>query len=141
MGIAAFGTLIKRGDGGSPESFTTIAEVVNITGPTMKVKTVDVTNHTSPGAVQQDVVTTIDPGTIKLTINWIPDNATQSYAAGLLKDMMGRTARNFQLIFPNVAATTWLLPCYVTGFDNKAPVEGKLEADIELNIYAQPTLA
>lgn len=141
MGIAAYGTLIKRGDGASPENFTTIAEVVNITGPALKVKVVDTTNHSSPGAFTENVVSTIDVGSIKLNVNWIPDNATHSYIAGLLKDLTSRLERNFQLVFPNVAHTTWLLPCYVIGFDPKAPVVGKLESDFELAIYAAPTLA
>ena len=141
MGIAAYGTLIKRGDGATPENFVTIAEVVDITGPAMKVKAIDTTNHSSANAIAENVVGIIDMGVLKLTVNFMPDAPTQSYAAGLLMDLYQRNPRNYQLVWPNVAHTTWLLPCYVTGFDPKAPVDGKLVADFELDIYKAPTLA
>jgi len=45
--VAAFGTLLKIGDGGGPESFTTIAEVRTLGGPELSRDTVDVTSHDS----------------------------------------------------------------------------------------------
>ena len=141
QGTAAFGTYLKIGDGNTPENFTTVAEVTNIGGPNMKVKMVDMTNHSSAGAFTEQVPTTIDVGALKLTVNWIPTHPTQGYATGLLRDLVNRNPRNFKLVFPDTAHTTWLLPCYVVSFDSKAAVEGKSEADFELDITGQPTLA
>ena len=42
------GTLLQRGDGGDPETFTTVAEVLNISGPSLSRDTIDVTTMDSP---------------------------------------------------------------------------------------------
>lgn len=134
MGTAAFGTLLKIGDGGSPENFTTIAEVTNITGPGGKTKMVDMTNHSSPSAFMEVVPATVDPGTYKLTVNFVPTAVTQNYATGILRDWINRNKRNFQLVWPNTAGTYVQFAAYVTDFDQKAGVDGKLEADFSLEV-------
>jgi len=45
----AHGTLLKIGDGGGTESFTTIAEVLDISGGGYEVMTEDATSHDSSG--------------------------------------------------------------------------------------------
>ena len=55
--IAAYGTLLKLGDGGTPENFTTIAEVRDIGGPELGADVVDVTSHDSPGAWEEVIET------------------------------------------------------------------------------------
>lgn len=134
LGIAAFGTLIKIGDGNVSESFATIAEVTNIDGPGGKTSMVEITNHSSPSAFKEVVPTTIDPGTFKLTMNWLPTVITQNYATGITRDWINRTKRNFQLVWPNAATTTVTFAAYVTDFTQKAPVDGKLEADLSLEV-------
>jgi hypothetical protein len=133
-GIAAFGTLLKIGDGGSPESFATIAEVTNIDGPSGKTGTADVTNHSSPSAFKEIVATTIDPGTYKITVNFTPTAITQNYSTGILRDWINRTKRNFQLVWPNVGNTTIQFAAYVTDFSTKNPVDGKLEAEFSIEV-------
>jgi len=58
-----------------------------------------------------------------------------------LKDLKNRTKRNFQLVFPDVGATTWAFAAYVTGFEPSAPVDDLLGASVTLKITGQPTLA
>jgi hypothetical protein len=133
-GIAAFGTLLKIGDGQVSESFATVAEVTDIEGPGGKTSTVDITNHSSPSAFKEIVPTTIDPGTIKLTVNFLPSAVTQNYNTGLLRDWIQRNKRNFQIIWPNVAGTYVTFAAYVIEFDQKAPVDGKLSATFSLEV-------
>lgn len=139
--ISSFGTLLKIGDGGTPETFTTIAEVTDINGISLKSNTEDTTNHSSPGSFEEKIVTTLTMGPIKFGINFIPTAATHSYSTGLIKDWYNKTKRNFQLVFPDTGHTTWSFPSFVTLVDIKAPVKGKLPADVTLDITGQPTLA
>lgn len=139
--ISSFGTLLKIGDGGGPETFTTIAEVLDINGISLKSSTEDTTNHSSPGGFEEKIVTLLAAGPIKFGINFIPTAATHSQSTGLIKDWKNKTKRNFQLVFPDTGATTWSFAAFVILVDIKAVVKGKLGADINLDITGQPTLA
>jgi hypothetical protein len=139
--ISAFGTLLKIGDGGSTEVFTAIAEVTDIGGITLSTATEDATNHSSSGGFEEKIPTTLSTGPVKFGINFVPTGPTHSYSTGLIKDWVNKTKRNFKLVFPDTGATTWSFAAYVTGVDIKAPVKGKLAADITLDITGQPTLA
>jgi hypothetical protein len=43
------GTLLKIGDGASPENFTTIPEVMRLSGPSVRFDLLDVTSHDTVG--------------------------------------------------------------------------------------------
>jgi len=141
MGISAFGTLLKVGDGGTPESFTTIAEVSNIGGPALKLEPIDVTNHSSTGGWKEFVGGLLEGGELSLEINYDPTHATHDASTGLIADMAARTVRNFQLVFPDTSSTTWSFAALVTGFEPSEPVDGKLSAAVALTVSGQPTLA
>lgn len=139
--ISSFGTLLKIGDAATPEVFTTIAEITDIAGVTLATATEDATNHSSPGGFEEKIPTTLSVGPVKFSINFLPTGLTHSYSTGLIKDWINKTKRNFKLVFPDTGATTWLFAAYVTDVGIKAPVKGKLAADVTLDITGQPTLA
>jgi len=130
--LSSFGTLMKIGDGDEPENFTTIAEVLDINGIGFTLDTTDITSHDSPDAIEEVIPGILRTDPITFTIQFVPTEATHSYSTGLLADMMNRTKRNFQMVFPDAAATTWTAACYVTKFSTRAPVSGALQADVEL---------
>ena len=137
--IAAFGTLLKMGagTGGTAETFTTIAEVGDIDGPSDSVDTIEVTNHSSSGARKEFVAGLIDSGEVSFPINWIPSNATHDETTGLEYVKNQRAIRNFHIIFPD--ATQLAFEALVTKFARKAPVADKLSADITLKVSGAPT--
>ena len=139
--LFAQATLLKIGDGGGPEVFTTIAEVGEISGPQLKLDTIDVTTHSSPGGWEELIAGILRSGEVSFGINYVPTEATHNNTTGLIKDMRTRTLRHFQLVFPDGASTTWSFSAYVTGFNPKNPVDGKLSAEVALKISGQPTLA
>lgn len=142
--LSSFGTLLKIGNGGSPtETFTTIAEVRDISGPAFAVGTEDVTNHDSSGW-REHIPTIIEAGQVTFDINFKGD-ATQGFATGsLYDDMVDKTKRNFQIVLPSgVGATNDIgaFAAYVTGFELSAPVEGVLSASVTLQITGAVTWA
>ena len=141
MATAGFGALLKIGDGGGTEAFTTIAEVSNISGPNLKLDTTEVTSHSSSGAWRERIATLLDGGDVTFDIFFSPVGATHSQTSGLLKDMKNRTKRNFKLVFPNTGATEWIFPAYVGSFQPGMPVDGALTASLTLTIAGAPTLA
>lgn len=139
--IKAFGTLLKIGDAATPESFTTIAEVLDIGGPQLTLDTEEATNHSSTDGWEEVIGTILRSGQVTFDVNLLPTGATHSYSTGLLKDMVNRTLRNFRLVFPDTAVTTWAFAALVVGFEPSAPVAGILRASVTLKISGKPTLA
>lgn len=142
MGISAFGTLLKIGDGGSPtESFTTIAEVTSIGGPALSLDPIETTHHASTGGWREFIGGLLDGGEVSFDINYDPVGATHDASTGLIADMVARTVRNFQLVFPDTGNTTWSFAALVTSFEPSEPVDDKLAASVTLKVSGQPTLA
>ena len=142
--LSSFGTFLKIGNGGTPtETFTTIAEVRDISGPAFALGTEDVTNHDSAGW-REHIPTIIEAGQVTFDLNFKGD-ATQGFGSGsLYDDMVDKTKRNFQIVLPSgVGATndTGAFAAYVTGFELSAPVEGVLSASVTLQITGAVTWA
>ena len=139
--ISAFGTLLKIGDGGGPETFTTIAEVTSISGPGLSLDPIEATSHDSTGGWREFIGGLLEAGEVSFDINYIPTNATHDASTGLIADMVARTVRNFQLVFPDGSSTTWSFAALVTSFEPGEPIDDKLSASVSLKITGQPTLA
>lgn len=138
--IAAYGTLLKMGDGGGPEVFTTVAEVTDISGPGLSLDTVDVTSHDSTDAWREFIATLKDAGEVTFDINYVPTNATHGATTGLLKALDMRTKKNWRLVFPDTGATTWNFSGFVTGFEPGEPVDDALTASVTIKLTGEPTL-
>lgn len=144
MALSSFGTFLKIGNGGTPtETFTTIAEVRDISGPSFAVGTEDVTNHDSNGW-REHIPTIIEGGEVTFDINFV-GGATQGFGSGsLYDDMIDKTKRNFQIVLPAGVGSsndTGSFAAYVTGFELSAPVEGVLTASVTLSITGSVTWA
>ena len=137
--LAGYGVLLKIGDGGGSETFTTIAEVKDIEGPELELEAKEVTSHDS-GGWREYISTLLTGGEVSFDLNFIPTHATHSYSAGLVRDLVNRTKRNFQLVFPDSGTTTWQFAALVTGFKPSGPVEDELSAEVTLQVTGQPTL-
>lgn len=139
--MKSFGTLLQVGDGSTPESFATVAEVRDITPIGVNSDTEEVTHMSSPGGYKEYLPTLLDAGEVSFEVNWDPVAATHGYATGLLKDAEDQVLRNFQLLLPDPATTTWAFSAYVTAVKPKTTVGGVLRSDITLRPTGQPTLA
>ena len=139
--LSSFGTYLQIGDGGTPEAFTTISEVRDISGPSLAVDTEEVTNHDSAGGWEEYVATIKRSGEVTFDINYEPTETTHDAGTGLIADMEALTFRNWQLVFTDPVATTWSFAAYVTGFEPSAPVAGALSASVTMKLSGEPTLA
>lgn len=140
-GKSSFGTLLKIGDGATSEAFTTVAEVRDIKGPALELATEDMTNHSSTDGWEESIGTILSGGDVQFELNWILAHATHSFSAGLLKDMVNRTLRNFQLVIPAALPVTWTFSAYVVKFPPDLPVKGGQRISCTLKISGKPTLA
>ncbi len=137
---ASFGTLLQIGDGATPENFTTVAQVRDITGPGFAVGTKDVTADTSAGAWREKVATLKDGGQVRCTITWDPPAATHDATTGILADMWARTLRNWHLVFPDAGAAYFAFAAFIVAFEPASPVDGSLDASVTLELSGAVTL-
>ena len=128
---SAWGTLLKLGDAATPEVFTTVAEVRDISGPSLVTETEEVTSHDSPSGHMERIATLIDTGEISFAINLIPTNATHDEHTGLASAARDKLPHNFQIILPS-STKTLTGPAIVTNYEYAAEVAGVLTASITL---------
>lgn len=127
--VSSHGTLLKIGDGGGSEVFTTIGEVLDISGPSYELSTEEVTNHDSSGW-REFIPTLLDVGEITFDINYYSATTQDQIET----DHRAKTKRNFKLVFPLPASgtDTRAFSAYITGVEFSAPVEGVLKGSITL---------
>ena len=97
---SAHATKVQYGDGGSPELFTTLAEVVEIEPPEQTATEIDATSHDS-SSTEAILSSCVDNGEFNIDANFVND-ATDTAVRGKL----GGSASNWQLCFPNWGART-----------------------------------
>jgi hypothetical protein len=136
---SSFGTFLKAGDGLSPETFATVVNVGDIDGPDMSLETEDITNHGSADGWAEFIGTILDGGEVSFPINYLPTDPTHDMNTGLQADMVNRTLRNYQLVYPDPGGNGYAFAALVTGFKAGAAVKGKLTADVKLKVSGPVT--
>ena len=121
--------------GGVDEIFTTVAEVTDISGPSLDLNMIEVSHMESPDANREFVPGLKDPGSVSIDLNFLPANLNQQ---GFLNDYVNRTKRNFQIVWPNTEATTWQFSGYVINFEPSTSVDDKLSASAEIKVTGSP---
>jgi predicted secreted protein len=132
--IKSQGTVFKIGNGGGPETFTAIPEIVSFSGPGETAGTIDVTDLDS--TAKEYIAGLKDTGTLSFDINYIPDNTVH---AQIRTDMGAGTLRNFQIIFTDTGATQWDFAAVITGFSVSGATDDKVTASVSLQISGDIT--
>lgn len=137
--ISGYGTLLKRGDGGSPETFSTVGEVRSMSGPSMETDEIDVTTHSSAaaGAFKEFIMGLIDAGSVEFDVNYVPSDPTH---IGLRTDFLNRTKRNWQIVLPG-AIQTISFAGYVKSMPFEFPVDDAIMQKISIRCTGAPTFS
>ena len=133
---AAFGTLFQIDDGGT---YTTVAYVQNISGPSFSMDTVETSNHSSTSGWRTFVPGLIDGGEVTLDLLFDPSAATQMNSTGLLSELTGRTIEGFRIIWPNLVE--FAFDGLVTAFEPGAPFEDALTGSATIKVTGAITIA
>ncbi len=128
------GTVVKRGNGGSPEVFTAIGEVVDFQGPGGKASIIDATHLGS--TAREKLAGLPDEGQFSMTLNFVPGDTQQQ---ALRADRASRVLRNFQVIFTDVGAETASFSAYVLGYSVSGKVDDKVVLKVDLEISGPVT--
>jgi predicted secreted protein len=133
MAVASYGTLLARST--DAVTFTTIAGVTELSGPSLSLNTIESTDMDSTGGYREFVGGLIDGGEVSVTINY--DNHTTHRS--LLQDLTTRAVRTFRITIPTTPATVWTFTALVSGFTPSTPVDDKSTASITLKLTGQPS--
>lgn len=129
-GKIGYGTLIKIGDGASPEVFTTIGEVFAI-GPVGATKPlVDFTHHESPNKFKEFKVGIAEGDEISVSANWVVNETGQdavrtAFDAGEIV--------NFTVTAPDSDEVA-TFPAIITHHDVDRPLEDRQVFNLNVKI-------
>lgn len=137
------GAALWMGDGGSPETFTQVANVVSIDGPSETMETVDVTHLQSTGGYREYLPHLKDGGEVTVTTHYDPTHATHDGTTGLKKKYDDRSLVNFKFDMSQQFATNGVInfSAYVTALSKGAQVDQALEQQVTLRITGAPVLS
>lgn len=134
---AGYGSLLKIGNGASPEVFSTILENVNIDPPFDAADIIEVTNHDSPGGYKEFTPTLLDAGEISGEGNFVFDSTQTSVRTALT----GKTRTNFQFVVPLSTPKTCSFAAIVTQWAPKTPLKDRMTYQFKLRVTGQPSWA
>ncbi len=131
-GVFAFGTTLTW-------NTVVVAEITDLTGPSLKIAPLDVTTHGSTGAWREKVAGLKDGGQITITGNFYPGDTPGQKA--FVDDMIAGTPRTAIITPPTTAPCTFTFTAFSVAFDPRAPVAGALTFTATLEITGVPVFA
>ena len=118
---------------------TTVAEVVDLSGPSISQSTFDAPSQEVTW--QKRVAGIVSAGEMSFDINLIPKNATHDDSTGLLSLLGQLDDHAFALLFNDAGTGTksqWRFSGYMVTFDHEEPVDGILKASCTIQINGEP---
>lgn len=116
--------------------YTTIADVVSISGPSQTVGTVETTDLAS--SAKEYLPTILDAGEITATINYDPGTATHANLSDLLSSP---AVKGWKIIFSNTDGSVYAFNGILTGFSvSGVAVEEIVTAEISIKLSGAVTI-
>lgn len=135
--IAGPGFLLQVNNAGT---YTTIAEVKDISGPETSVDVVEVTNQDSPDNFEEIIPTLKRGGTTSFDVNFVPSDATHDSTTGLLAFLNSRTKKEWQIILPGTGLSVQF-DGYVVKWGPKFPVANVATASMDIRVSGPVVIA
>ena len=130
MPLSGHGALVQRAPIATPSTFTTIAELGDITLPGLDHNEFDALQHNQNidnyvmGVLRRDLFT--------IRLNFLPSDGTHDHLTGLIKSCVTNPPPldGFKIIFPDLV-NTWVASGQVKQINNiTLPVDGLSTADV-----------
>lgn len=140
----AYGSDFKIGDDGTAELFTTVAEVIDISGPSMSRDAIDVTNQDSTNGWREFIPGFRDGGEVSISANWIPVSSTQDATSGILSKFTDNVLHNFQIVTSDDGSGGTMdidFAGIVTQFNPSLPITEQGKLDFTIKISGAVTIA
>lgn len=135
-GLDGFGTQFQRGDGADPEVFTAIGNVLSVSGPSRSRATLDMSSQDSPDQYNEFLGGFVNGGEVSFDVNYDPAKHDS-----LNEDFHDPLPRNYKIVFPDDATTTWAFKAVMTAFEPTAPHDDKMTASLSFQVSGKPTIS
>ena len=136
----AYGSTLQLGNGATPEVFTSIAEITELTPPAMSRDDIDVTNHGSADGYREFLPGLRDGGEVSCVANWLPNNATHDETTGLLESFNDDELHNWKIILPDTIATI-AFSGFLTAFEPDLPLEEQGTLSFTIKVSGKPVVS
>lgn len=134
-GLDAFGTALQRSDMATTPVFTEVANVTNISGPSISRATHDVSAHDSPDGYMEFIGGLRDGGEVSIDLNYDPQDTThQNFTT---TDLDEADPRDYKIVFPDLSEFDF--SAVLTSFDVTASFDDKLTGTAAFKITGKPT--
>ena len=141
----AYGSDFKVGNDGTTETFATVAEVLDISGPNMSQDTIEVSSQDSANGWREYIAGWRDAGEVSISANWIPSSATQDGTTGVLSKFLDSDTHNYQIITPvgsdGTGSVTISMTGIVTGFGVNLPLTEQAKVDFSIKLTGAVTFS
>lgn len=132
--VNAHDTLLKRGNGATPEVFETVAKVISdISGPGITRGAHQIRGRGEKWA--RKLPGKPDAGQLSFTVAFMPQNPSH---AALLADSHSDDIRNWRMEFPDPEVTAWAFAGFVSNFELNEPEDGTLTAAVTIELDGEP---
>lgn len=118
-----YGSLFQTGDGGSPEVWSTVAEVTNISPPGIQRDSVDASHENGPDEWRESIPGLKTPGEMSIEMNFVPGG--DAYA-DLFAELSDKEVRNRRIVFPDGEVMGFR--AFLTGLESQVPVDAQMKA-------------
>lgn len=133
--FSGVGTLFQRSNMLGTPTFSTIAEINDITGPNMTRDTIDTTSLDTSGGYRTFIAGFRNAGEVQLEMNFTLDGYDD-----LKADFEDDDPRDYQIVLPDTGNTTLSFSALVTALGTKIPNNDKVTASVTLKISGAVTL-
>ncbi len=131
MAVAGVGTQFRRWNI-STGSWEAIANITNISGPTMSRDTIDTTALDTVGGYRTFITGFRDGGTVTLTMNF-----TNAGYTAMKNDFESDTLQNYEIVLPDAENTSFEFEGLVTELPLDIPPDDKITCTVTIKISGQ----
>lgn len=124
-------------------TYTQVAEVKSIGGPSLSRDSVDATNMDSADEFGEFIGGIGDGGEISLVLNSVPTNATHGGTSGLVADMLSGTTRSWQIKWPQFSSgspPTMTFSGFLTSHEIQSATRELVTTSVRIKVTGKPTL-
>jgi len=135
-GLVARGMSLAVSDGASPEVYTVIPNVDNISGPSSSTGEIEITDLAS--TAKEFLLDLVDHGQVSFTGY---HNPTETLHAQLQTDLVASTERNYRITFASSPEVTWTFQARVSEFTQEGSVGTAKRFNAALRVSDSVTVA
>ena len=129
--ITGVGTIFRKWDG---SSWVTMAEIKNVSGPTMSRETIDVTNLASVGGYREFIAGFRDAGTVTFQMHFVREDYEE-----MKGDFESDVLVNYEIVLPDAENTSLEFTGLVTELPLDIP-EQVITCNVTIKISGQVTI-